>query len=184
MSILAERRDPNNPERKPMNNLILVRGLPGSGKSSFARGLTQTHHPEAKLHAADDFFTAEDGTYRWKAKHVGSAHQQCQRRTLQDLRRGGTVIVHNTFTMSREFDAYLAMVVETNADLQVYSLFDSGLTDEQLAERNLHQVPVDAIRRMRERFCNAPVSEITVHSEDGYAYWQYPAVGYVEMTNS
>jgi hypothetical protein len=31
-------------------------------------------------------------------------------------------------------------------------LFDAGLSDEQLAERNLHGVPVAQIKKMRDRW--------------------------------
>ncbi len=49
-------------------------------------------------------------------------------------------------------EPYLQKAKGHNISVTVLDLFDAGLTDEELAERNLHKVPVDVITRMRDRW--------------------------------
>ena len=49
-------------------------------------------------------------------------------------------------------EQYLVFVETFGLDLLVLNLFDGGLSDKELAERNTHGVPEEAITRMRERF--------------------------------
>jgi len=163
--------------------LIIVRGLPGSGKTTFAKAFEKrlaATGENTTVIAADDHFTSEDG-YNFNPAELGKAHSSCRARTLQALREGHHVIVHNTFTKVNEFDPYLSIAAQTSSDVEVYNVFDGGLTDEQLFERGTHGVPLDTIKKMRARYCHAPLSETHVHSEGGYAYWQYPASGWLDL---
>jgi hypothetical protein len=153
--------------------LILIRGLPGSGKSTLADKM----NPFA-VYAADDYFYDRYGVYRFDPKKLPDAHAHCQRRTNEALktiqRRASapawegpsgslvperhehdmedTVIVNNTFSQRWEMEPYFKMVDKYQARLWVIDLFDSGLTDAQLAKWNTHQVPEHAIRSMRRRW--------------------------------
>lgn len=130
--------------------LYIMRGLPGSGKTTIARRLAGE---DGVMHAADDYFYDEDGVYRWNPSKIGAAHGQCKARTRQALEEGvPVVVVHNTNTMRKEMKPYLDMAKEFDYMVSVVSVFDGGLTDQQLADRNSHNVPVDAIARMRKRF--------------------------------
>ena len=44
------------------------------------------------------------------------------------------------------------MAKELGAELVVHDVYDGGQTDETLAERNVHGVPLEAIQRMRARY--------------------------------
>jgi len=67
-------------------NLYLVRGLPGSGKSTFARALS------VNCYSADDFFT-RDGVYDFDPRLIGNAHLECQDKTKHSLSYGDDVAV-------------------------------------------------------------------------------------------
>ena len=131
-----------------MEMLILVRGLPGSGKSSFARTFK-----DALVFAADDFFYRRgEGKYAFDPTLLGEAHLGCQRDTRGALEAGAVVVVTNTFSQRWELEAYFKIAAEVDTQVTVVDLFDNGLTDEELAERGLHGVPQDTIATMRARW--------------------------------
>jgi hypothetical protein len=49
-------------------------------------------------------------------------------------------------------EPYLLMASEAGASVFILDLFDGGLTDEQLFERNDHGVPLETIQAMRSRW--------------------------------
>ena len=55
-------------------NLLLIRGVQGSGKSSLAELVAKLGHTRA-IYAADDYFTACDGTYTFDMSKLHEAHK-------------------------------------------------------------------------------------------------------------
>lgn len=70
--------------------LILVRGLPGSGKSTYARSLGIRHYE------ADDFFQTPNG-WEFRPMELPAAHYWCLDATDTSLSIGESVVVSNTF---------------------------------------------------------------------------------------
>jgi len=66
----------------PHAQLLLVRGLPGSGKSTYAKTLTDRKHIET------DMYFALSGTYQWDGSKLGKAHQWCQDEVRKALMAG------------------------------------------------------------------------------------------------
>ena len=52
--------------------LYIVRGIPGSGKSTFAKTLGGQHYE------SDMFFINENGEYNFDVTKIKDAHQWCQ----------------------------------------------------------------------------------------------------------
>lgn len=129
-----------------MSTMILVRGLPGSGKTTFACLL-------GKVVSADDYFYARgNGQYTFDPRLLPQAHQNCQDRAREVLGTDETLVVANTFSCRWELQPYLEMAREFGVRVTVIDLFDAGLTDEELAQRGLHGVPVTGIAAMRSRW--------------------------------
>jgi predicted kinase len=128
-----------------MSNLIVVRGLPGSGKSTLAKLLG------CCITSADDYFTTPMGEYSFNPSLLPQAHAQCQARTKEYLEEFD-VVVANTFSQRWEIQPYIQIASDANARLTVVDLFDGGLTDAELAQRNIHGVPVAGISAMRARW--------------------------------
>lgn len=97
-----------------------------------------------------DLFFQRDGQYQFDPTRLGEAHAYCMDAFKTCIDLNVDVIVDNTNLSKREYQKYVDY-----ARLHGYNVFtltvDSLHTDEQLAERNIHGVPVESIKRMRER---------------------------------
>lgn len=126
--------------------LLLIRGLPGVGKSTAAKGLGDV------ALAADDWMVDENGQYKHEAARLGYCHGECQAAARAYLLEGRNVVVANTFCQEWEVAPYRQIAKDCGAELKIISLFDGGFSDEQLAARNVHGVSAEAIARMRGRY--------------------------------
>tara|TARA_B000000441_G_C21531648_1_gene226401 strand:+ start:72 stop:473 length:402 start_codon:yes stop_codon:yes gene_type:complete len=122
-----------------MKTLYIVRGLPGSGKSSLAKKITET------LYSADDFFTNKKGEYNFNAKLLGKAHEWCWGKVRDAMFLGvNAVAVANTFTQAWEAEKYYQIAEEYG-----YSVF---VIECQNDFGNVHDVPQESIDAMKERW--------------------------------
>jgi len=135
--------------------LTLVRGLPGSGKSSYARSISIGSDAEGEIRtgicSADDYFTV-NGVYTFDGSKLAEAHADCQYRTKMGLTAGLNIVVANTFTCRWEMEPYLQMAVELGVRVVVVDCYDGGMDDATLASTNVHGVPESSIALMRGRW--------------------------------
>jgi len=125
-----------------MNNLILVRGVSGSGKSTIA-----PMFENAVLVSTDDFFLDEYGEYVFDANSLVINHQFCQlavRMMMQDDEK--LIVVHNTFTADWEMDAYFDLAREHG--YAVHTI----IVENRHGSKNVHDVPQDVVKAQKERF--------------------------------
>lgn len=133
-----------------MKNLILLRGLPGSGKSTTAKLLGAGGAGYAHFEA--DMYFMVDGQYQFNPSALKNAHQWCQSSVehamLLNKTQGlnSTIIVSNTFTQEWEMDAYYKLAEEWG--YQVTSL----IVENRHGGVNVHGVPDEVLDKMKQRF--------------------------------
>jgi len=125
-----------------MNKLLfLVRGLPGSGKSTFAKSIGGSHIE------ADMYFLDENGNYNFDVTKLRNAHEWCREKTEIAMKRGADkVIVSNTFTQEWEMDEYYKLAEKYG--FKVMSIIVENRHDG----KNIHNVPEETLEKMRNRF--------------------------------
>ena len=128
-----------------MKTLYLIRGVPGSGKSSFAKELLDNGFVQMHFEA-DSFFYGNDGVYHFDEKYLPQAHQLCQDNTWYWLGRNRSVAVSNTSTTETEVETYAKIAEEAGAK------FVSIIVENRHGGTNLHNVPEKKIKQMRKRF--------------------------------
>jgi predicted kinase len=122
-----------------MAKLTLIRGLPGSGKSTYAKTLDCIHYE------ADQFFETEAGEYVYDIKLIAAAHDWCYSKTVRALRRGHDVTVSNTFTKLWELNRYLA-IPGLLPDVEV------EIVEMRTQYGTIHNVPEDKLAQMAARW--------------------------------
>jgi len=121
--------------------LVILRGLPGSGKSSFAK----LFFP-APICCADDYFM-KNGKYEWKAEEIGKAHLWCQARCRSLMETSAEkIIVANTSVAARDLRPYTDLAEKYG--YRVYSV----IVENRISTKNIHNVPEETIEKMRNRF--------------------------------
>lgn len=125
---------------KPL--LIIVRGLPGAGKSTASRGFIRDCLADFMFEA--DMYFERDGEYRFDATKLHEAHSWCQDQVRNALKGGLRVIVSNTSTTWKEIDVYLKIAQEKGADVHVVEVAGNY--------GSIHGVPESAMEKMRGRW--------------------------------
>lgn len=121
--------------------LIIVRGIPGSGKTSFAELLGTK-----AICSADDYVT-RNGVYKWSPETIGKSHDWCQRKCRRFMKKQAErIVVANTSTTERELKPYYDLARQFG--YRVYSIIVENRHDG----KNIHNVPDDTLEKMANRF--------------------------------
>lgn len=120
--------------------MLLIRGLPGSGKTTLAKQYANSGY----VHCEADQYFELDGVYRFDGKKLQDAHADCLRRAINGLTKGCSVVVANTFTRMWEMKPYILAAKRFNVPIRIIEATGTW--------PNVHGVPEDAIERMRARW--------------------------------
>lgn len=131
------------------NKVTILRGIPGSGKSTHAAALNMESADRTFIVSADHFFEGEDGMYRFDRTKLGMAHSQCLRRFVRALQDDVPyVIVDNTNITAIEVAPYAQLAIAYGYKVEIVTLIEHWL---KAHERNVHGVPLKTVGRHAER---------------------------------
>lgn len=140
--------------------LYIVRGLPGSGKSTEAKALLHSLNlKDGKHFEADEFHVLED-EYNWDPNRIRLAHHWCMYNTAMALIQGHDVVVSNTFTRYGEIAPYIKLSLYINDEFPRVGVpkTEWAFDIDELFKRNTHDVPRATIEKMLDRW-----AELDVH---------------------
>src|SRR6185503_16474175 len=137
-----------------MKIVYILRGLPGSGKSTIATKLINIQDGFAHIFSADQFFINEYGDYIFNSSSLKQAHEFCRNRFSAAIKNEiHPIVIDNTNTMKWEYDWYIEQASLAGYSHQV--IIVGEFSDEACtyyAKRNTHGVPLETIIKMRNRF--------------------------------
>ena len=127
------------------HSIVLLRGLPGSGKSSLARLLSENgKHP---VFSVDDFFTDELGNYKFDHLKNHLAYDLCRNNTEQAMIKSTEkIFVDNTFTLDWEMEPYFKLASEHNYRIYVVTV------ENYHGEKNIHGITEEQVEKMRSKY--------------------------------
>lgn len=137
--------------------IIVMAGLPGSGKSFHAKRLIAEHlekNPQTQgvIVSADDYFLDSAGEYVFDAAKLNEAHLSCFKKFSERaaaFSENDLIVVDNTNTKNWERSPYLVQGAAMGHSVKIVRVTcDVGVC----VQRNTHSVPKSTILRMAEFF--------------------------------
>jgi ABC-type molybdenum transport system ATPase subunit/photorepair protein PhrA len=134
-----------------MKTLYILRGLPGSGKSTLSNTIVDS----IAVCEADQYFVdKETGKYKFNPDEIKIAHQWCKDEVENRMKYNqdtygldySEIVVSNTFTQEWEMDPYFKL-----AEKYGYRVF-SIIVENRHGGKNTHGVPDEKVEVMKNRF--------------------------------
>ena len=129
--------------------LFLVRGLPGSGKTTFANHIWN----EYAVCEADKFFYDKEGNYNFDPSKIKDAHAWCKNEVETRMKDHQInqqyypeIAVSNTFTQEWEMKEYFEL-----AEKYGYRVF-TLIVENRHGGKSVHNVPDATMGNMLNRF--------------------------------
>ncbi len=140
------------------SQVLIMRGLPGSGKSYAARKFYQHTVPDYSeyvgLCSTDDYFYQE-GIYRFDPTRLEDNHRQNQQRFAELIARQWPLVVcDNTNMQQWELESYIEVAREQGCEILVVEVGDPQDMHHQklCAERNRHGINDRTIFEMASNY--------------------------------
>lgn len=127
-------------------NLILVRGVSGSGKTTVAGMFAN-----CLIFTTDDYWELDGNGYKFNATKLGIAHDWNQNRVEQAMKDFAgnmpiNIAVHNTFTKESEMEPYFELAKKYG--YRVHTI----IVENRHGNENIHGVPDEVLIKQKNRF--------------------------------
>jgi len=143
---------------------FILRGLPGAGKTLLATKLVAQY--DALVFSANHYFML-DGVFRYERKLVPKAHSDCWGKFLFAVAKStNSVVVDNSASQLWEYEKYVRFAELHEMTIHTIEIrCDDEATLALFHGRNIHDVPLYAVQRMKARWERDPRAEL-IHSEE------------------
>ncbi|KAG2457351.1 N42L2 protein, partial [Polypterus senegalus] len=135
--------------------LILMRGMPGSGKSTHAQELAQSN-PNGVVLSTDDYFSQQTG-YSYDPSLLGDAHEWNQSRAKEAMEKGQSpIVIDNTNTQAWEMKPYVQLALEKGYNVEFHEpntgwKFDPVELEKNDIKKSRYRLGRGRKRRKRKR---------------------------------
>lgn len=143
----------------PRGSVIIMRGWPGSGKSTIASALAECLDGSVSRVSADKYhYSLFTSLYEWKPENVEFAHRSCKREFAESMSMGvDYLIVDNTNIRKKDYEYYVELAQEHGYKVYQAIPRNRGMWDiDECFRRNIHNVPKETIQRMKDSFEDDP----------------------------
>lgn len=128
-----------------MAKLTIVRGLPGSGKSTFARMYAED---TGASHWENDMFFMVNGEYKFDPNFHSDAIAWCRGKVFKDLSEGKNVVVSNTFCRLSTIEVFLEYTDKHGHEVE-FAVMRGNYG-------SIHNVPDEVISTMKSKWQELP----------------------------
>ncbi|MFI5203461.1 MAG: AAA family ATPase [Flavobacteriales bacterium] len=127
-------------------SLILLRGIPGSGKTNLSNVLCE--NGKYPVYSVDDYFTnSKTGEYQFEFEKNHLAYKQCEENTRLAMQEGKEkIFLDNTFTLEWEMEPYFKLAQEFKYTVHVVTV------ENRHGGKNVHGISIEQLEKMAEKF--------------------------------
>jgi predicted kinase len=119
--------------------LTIIRGLPGSGKSTYAY-----NNYKGIVILEADMLCMQDGKYIFESDKIKTHHNSIHAIVDIILSNNADCVITGTLTRKWEIEPYIRLAEKHNQKYQIIKLVNNYLT--------IHSVPVETIKTMKDRW--------------------------------
>ena len=124
--------------------LCIIRGLPGSGKSTFA----SRSFPGA-FHIENDMLHITNGKYEFREDLAAERQKKVKDIVREVLNAGADVIISNVFPSPKKLKDFIQMAKDVGTDCSIFRMTGNFM--------NRHSVPEKVLAAMKSQFRDIPV---------------------------
>ena len=171
--------------KKPNQELIIMSGIPGCGKSTKAKELAGKN---GTIHSTDDVISSKYDYYEFFKKInfendyrvLSKMHNENFNNALKSLKKGNSpVIIDNTNIKLNDSKSIVVESLKLGLDeknIKFIDLGTSGLSAEELFKRNKHGVSIEKINSMIQSHKsrgNLTLEKVLNSKDQKYVYKKY-----------
>jgi predicted kinase len=147
--------------------IVILKGLPGSGKSTFGRTLSEQCAKDSikcLTASADDFFM-DNGEYKFDQSKIKDAHEECYQKYYHFFRKDiNLAIIDNTNLSRWERKRYIKLAQKNLDKIDFIDIIYFPCSVENSFKRNTHNVPLEVIQNMEKRIQQDNSCEIYIRN--------------------
>jgi predicted kinase len=165
-----------------VKNMIILRGLPGSGKSHVANHFKSLS--DTSVCSADNYFI-HDGVYEFDKEELSNAHAYCYNSVKKSIDAGtNTIVVDNVNCKLSDYKKYLDVSDTNGYKVIVIEIFcENKQKAVEFAKRSSHNVPIkdvlkilsqwetdDSALLLESHMCDSDDSDNELEQNDNHLY--------------